>query len=93
MPKMLGNSLDIKSIVNHKDSVAVSQRINTECWHVIINKDFLQLLVGEAPTVIVADSRGEYDVGMNPRIANGLFELVLLTLVPFSLRISLCIQA
>ena len=60
MPKMLGDSLDIKSVVNHETGVAVSQRMNTECWQVIIDKDFLQLLVGETPTVIVANGRSEY---------------------------------
>lgn len=82
MPKVLGDSLDIKSIVNHETGVAVSQRMNAECWQVVINKDFFQLLVGETPTVVVANGRSEYDVGMYPRSTNGFFELVLLTLMP-----------
>ena len=81
MPKVLGNSLNVKSVIYHQTGVTVSQRMNTECWQVIIDKNFLQLLVGEAPTVVVTNGRSEYDVGMYPRIANGLLELVLLTLV------------
>ena len=82
MPKMLGDSLDIKSVVNHETGVAVTKCMNAECWQVVINKDFLQLLISEAPTVVVANSRSEYNVGMYPRITNCLFEFVLLTLVP-----------
>ena len=59
MPKVLGNSLNVKSVIYHQTGVTVSQRMNTECWQVIIDKDFLQLLVAEAPTVIIADSRCE----------------------------------
>ena len=81
MPKMFGNGFYIKSVIYHQTGVAVSQRMNAECWQVIINKDFLQLLVGEAPTVVVANGRSEYNVGMYPRISNGLLEPVLLTLV------------
>jgi len=50
MPKVLGNSLNVKSVIYHQTGVTVSQRMNTECWQVVINKDFLQLLVGETPT-------------------------------------------
>ena len=52
MPKVLGNSLNVKSVVNHKAGVAMTERMNAECWQVVIDKDFLQLLVGEAPTVL-----------------------------------------
>ena len=82
MSKVLGNSLDVKSVVNHETGVAVTKCMNAECWQVVIDKDFLQLLVGETPTVVVTNGRSEYDVGMYPRITNGLLELVLLTLVP-----------
>ena len=52
MSKVLGNSLDVKSVVNHETGVAVTKCMNAECWQVVIDKDFLQLLVGEAPTVL-----------------------------------------
>ena len=37
--------------------------MNAESWQVIFNKDFLQLLVSEAPAIIVANSRSEYNEG------------------------------
>ena len=52
MSKVLGNSLDVKSVVNHETGVAVTKCMNAECWQVVIDKDFLQLLVGKAPTVV-----------------------------------------
>ena len=82
MAKVLGNSLNVKSVIYHQTGITVSQRMNAKCRQVVIDKDFLQLLVGEAPTVVVANSRSEYNVGMYPRITNGLFELILLTFVP-----------
>ena len=36
MPKVLGNSLDIKSVVNHKAGVAVREHMNTEHRQVIM---------------------------------------------------------
>ena len=66
MPKVLGNDFYIKSVIYHQTGVAVTERMNAECWQVVIDKDFLQLLVGEAPTVVVTNSRSEYDVGMYP---------------------------
>ena len=52
MPKVLGNSLNVKSVVNHETGVAVTKCMNAECWQVVIDKDFLQLLVGKTPIVL-----------------------------------------
>jgi len=35
--------------------------MNTKCWQVVIDKDFLQPLVSEATTKIVVNGRSEYD--------------------------------
>ena len=51
MPKVLGNSLNVKSVIYHQTGITVSQRMNAKCWQVIFNKDFLQLLVGKAPII------------------------------------------
>ena len=61
MPKVFRNSLNVKSVIYHQTGVAVSQRMNTECWQVVIDKDFLQPLVSEATTKIVVNGRSEYD--------------------------------
>ena len=51
MHKVLRNSLYVKSVVNHETGVAVTKCMNAKCWQVVIDKDFLQLLVGEVPMV------------------------------------------
>ena len=50
MTEVLGNCLNIIAVVNKQAGVAVTKCMNTECWQVVINKDFLQLLVAETPT-------------------------------------------
>ena len=56
MPKVLGNNLNVKSVIYHQTGITVSQRMNAKRWQVIIDKDFLQLLVIKAPTVVITDS-------------------------------------
>ena len=78
MSEVLGNSLNVKSVVDKQAGVAVSESVNAQRRHIIIYKYLLQLFVGKAPAIIIADLGCKDDVGMYPRTANNRLKLILL---------------
>ena len=70
MTEVLGNRFYIIAVIDKQAGVAVSESVNAQRRHIIFYKYLLQLLVSEAPAVVIADFGGENNVGMYPRTAN-----------------------
>ena len=55
MTEVLGNCLNVISVVDKQAGVAMSESVNAQRPHIIFNQHFFQLLVSKASAVVITN--------------------------------------